>query len=651
MRRIDLSTVMVVCALASMNVFAQLDYPFPQMVPDEFMEPGFHRSVDAEEFPVDMRNARSSYSSMINAAAADALFEQRTFTGSRVFGRTDTMKYEIMVPRADAVAPPGGFPLVFTTYGRGRLAAAMALDHFRENHPAYVVAFLHSKRPGPLHAPPVYSDYAYLFLELFDWLFAEYNIDTNRVYGSGWSRGGSSMTILSHAYASLPDYNGIPLITAIVPSAGGFQNLEENCLESIKDVKIFSLQGATDGNSNPRGSEHAFDQLEKAGALDNIFWWIENTGHSPHRVGWNVADIVEWMFRQTKADLPLRPDAVLNIDVADADVPLTFTADVSASSANNGGSIVGYTWQIFKSQEAIADYSKRYLHGYTLDTGFQGAKVISTASSVTYTIEEPGIWWVRVIVADNDGNRRAATQEIFVRSVVPAASFCFSRNHEVAGQPIHFDASASVAEYEARLSAYAWAFGDGNTGTGAEVSHAFAAAGTYTVELTVTSSEGVSHSVSHPVTVSDAFPGYRYFRFTGFDMHQTYNSPRIRELAFLAGSGEFPRAPMTGNHSHGITLDATWNEADAWRVFDKDTATSWSHHNYFTPGVLNMDVGEDQRFVPGGVRAVLSDKNNRWINFCLEASVDQANWDMLWSHRSDRDGNLDSAGKEILFEQ
>lgn len=637
---------LLIIALFGLPVVAQLDYPFPQMVPDQYMEPGFHRSVDAAAFPQAMRNARSTYSNMISNTDVNALFEQRTFTGSRVFqmenGSTQTLDYEIMYPPEDAVAPPGGFPLVFSTYGRTRLNEAMALDHFRANHPAYVVSFLHSERPGPLHSPPMYFDFALLFHEVFDHLFATYNIDENRVYGSGHSRGGSSMTILSHAS---PERK---LITAAVPSAGGFQNML-GPIEDIAHIKWFSLQGADDSNSNPQGSEHAFDQLEKAGALDNVFWWIENTGHSPRSVGWNVADIVEWMFAQTKEDLARRPEAILQIDVTDGDVPVTLTADASDSAANNGGTITGYTWQVFKSREAIADYSNGYLHGYTLDTGFQGAPVIGTEDSVTFTIEEPGTWWLRVIVEDDEGNRRAATQEIHARSVVPTAAFTFSRNHEAAGTPIQFDASASEAEHASSLSSYSWDFGDGNTASGETVAHAFAAAGDYTVALTVTSSAGVTATVSQEVTVTEDFPGYRYFRFVGLTAHQTYNSPTLHHFAFRLGNHEFPAAPMTANVSQGITLDASWNAGNVWRVFDKNTGSGWSHHNYFTPGGWEMDVGEQQRFVPTGFDITMSSGNSRWTDFDLEASVDGVIWDTIWEQRFDAHGFLNTAGEQILF--
>jgi PKD repeat protein len=60
-----------------------------------------------------------------------------------------------------------------------------------------------------------------------------------------------------------------------------------------------------------------------------------------------------------------------------------------------------------------------------------------------------------------------------------------------------FDGSTSTGD----VSGYAWDFGDGHSGTGANPSHDYAADGTYTVTLTVTSSTGTTSVASHPVTV------------------------------------------------------------------------------------------------------------------------------------------------------
>ena len=506
-------------------------------------------------------------------------------------------------------------------------------------------SFKHAARPGPLHAPPVYSDYAFFFLEVFDWLFDEYNIDTNRVYGSGMVKRRIVNDHISHAYASLHG-DSKPLITAAVPSAGGFQKLEDSLVYSILGRETFLLLGQNDGNSNPRGSLHAFDQLEKW-ALDNVFWWVVDAGHSPHSLGWNIADIVEWMFAQTQEDLPLRPTATFTTDITDEDVPFTINCNASGSTPNNGGSIASYKWEIFKSKASIADYSDRYLHGYTLDSGFINATEVSTSATMQYTIEEPGIYWVRVIVTDNDGNRKAKTQQIFARSIKPEASFIFSKNHERAQQSITFDASESKADYLATISSYAWSFGDGNNASGIHVSHAYENAGTYSAELIVTSSTGAKDTTIHTVTVTDIFPGYRYFRFNGLTCYYTYRIPRIHHLAFLNGTEEFPAEAMTSNNSLGISLEASWEEGSdlAYKAFDKDDGTYWASHNYHAPVVLTMDVGESQRFIPTGMSMKMLNSGKRFVEFNIIASVDKYMWDTLYVNPS---GNNDL--EDVQFE-
>lgn len=67
---------------------------------------------------------------------------------------------------------------------------------------------------------------------------------------------------------------------------------------------------------------------------------------------------------------------------------------------------------------------------------------------------------------------------------------------------VDFDASGSTGT--APLS-YAWAFGDGTTGSGVSPTHTYAKAGTYSVKLTVSNSAG-SNSVTHNVTVTAAPP-------------------------------------------------------------------------------------------------------------------------------------------------
>ena len=52
------------------------------------------------------------------------------------------------------------------------------------------------------------------------------------------------------------------------------------------------------------------------------------------------------------------------------------------------------------------------------------------------------------------------------------------------------------------VTSYSWNFGDGSTGSGATPSHSYAAAGTYSVTLTVSDAGALTNSVSHPVTAT-----------------------------------------------------------------------------------------------------------------------------------------------------
>jgi len=66
-----------------------------------------------------------------------------------------------------------------------------------------------------------------------------------------------------------------------------------------------------------------------------------------------------------------------------------------------------------------------------------------------------------------------------------------------------FDAAASSAPGSQTIASYTWDFGDNSaTGSGVNPSHAYSAAGTYTVALTVKSSGGLSNTVTKSVTVT-----------------------------------------------------------------------------------------------------------------------------------------------------
>jgi large repetitive protein len=95
-----------------------------------------------------------------------------------------------------------------------------------------------------------------------------------------------------------------------------------------------------------------------------------------------------------------------------------------------------------------------------------------------------------------------------VLAAPPSASFTISDATPARGQAISFDATVRDPDGDT-ITSYQWDFGDGTTGNGQNVSHAYAASttlGTKTVTLTVTDAANETAAVTQQVTVENAPP-------------------------------------------------------------------------------------------------------------------------------------------------
>lgn len=166
----------------------------------------------------------------------------------------------------------------------------------------------------------------------------------------------------------------------------------------------------------------------------------------------------------------LAPTAVASASCAG----LACTFD-SAGSADPDGSIVSYAWAF-------------------------GDGTTGTGASVGHTYAAAGDYTATLTVTDNLGATASTTRTVSVTAApnLPPTAVAGASCGFLA---CTFDASGST-DPDGSIVSYAWAFGDGATGTGATVAHPYAAPGSYTATLTVTDDDNATATATRTVTVS-----------------------------------------------------------------------------------------------------------------------------------------------------
>jgi subtilisin family serine protease/chitodextrinase len=121
--------------------------------------------------------------------------------------------------------------------------------------------------------------------------------------------------------------------------------------------------------------------------------------------------------------------------------------------------------------------------------------------NASHTYAAAGSYSVKLTVTDDDGATGETTRSVVVTSPAantpPSASFTFS----CSGLNCSFNGSGS-SDGDGSIVNYAWNFGDGGSAAGSTASHTYAAAGTYTVGLTVTDDDAATGTTSQAVTVT-----------------------------------------------------------------------------------------------------------------------------------------------------
>jgi PKD repeat protein len=156
------------------------------------------------------------------------------------------------------------------------------------------------------------------------------------------------------------------------------------------------------------------------------------------------------------------------------DTTITFTD----ASTDEDGTIASWSW----------------------DFGDEGT---STEQNPTHAYAAVGTYTVTLTVTDDDGNASDPyTADITVGYVPPTAAFTYDPMVNITvNATITFTDNSTAGD--ANITSWLWDFGDNTTSNETNPTHAYTAADTYTVTLTVTDDNALTDTATAEITVTE----------------------------------------------------------------------------------------------------------------------------------------------------
>jgi PKD repeat protein len=171
------------------------------------------------------------------------------------------------------------------------------------------------------------------------------------------------------------------------------------------------------------------------------------------------------------------------------------TAGFTASPDNPG-----VNQQVFFDANPSQAAPGRTLTRYDWTFG-DGSTGVGVTESHRYS--RAGVFSVTLTVTDSAGKTGTSTKTITVgNNIAPTANFTVSPSTITVGQVAFFDGSVSTATPGRTIVRYEWNFGDNVPVEGVRQERVFSRAGTYTVTLTVTDSNGATNTKTTTVTIA-----------------------------------------------------------------------------------------------------------------------------------------------------
>jgi len=242
------------------------------------------------------------------------------------------------------------------------------------------------------------------------------------------------------------------------------------------------------------------------------------------------------------------PTAVISVDPGEGSAPLSVSFNAGYSH-DDDGTIAEYRW----------------------DFGDPAVGGTGTAASCEHTYTYPGTYLAKLTIIDNEGGIGTQQIAIVVSNSIPVPQAFVSNENPLPGNPVTFDGTASY-DLQGDIADYAWDFGDGSTGAGAQIEHTYIEGGYYVATLTVTDGEGATASVHVGMNVQ---PGESQGGGDSSSCSDGTCGSGVTVYAVITGLPSSCTNP--GRVGKPITLDGTYSLGDirfySWDFGDGTTAS------------------------------------------------------------------------------
>jgi PKD repeat protein len=198
---------------------------------------------------------------------------------------------------------------------------------------------------------------------------------------------------------------------------------------------------------------------------------------------------------------------------------------------------------------------------------------IGNGPIVSHSFGGAGSYTVKLTVTDKDGGQGSDTATVQVSRLNQAPQAVISGPDKgMAGESLNFSGSGS-SDSDGSIVSYVWQFGDGATASGVEVSHTYAAAERYTVQLTVTDNEGLTATASKVVEIDQIIE----INLPPTAVLTGPTNGRAGESLSFSGSGS--------SDSDGIIVSYSWDFGDGNMGEGPDVS-----HTFIAPGSYKVTL-------------------------------------------------------------